>query len=148
MPSTTAEVIFIGGEYWPTQTGKDRWKLRANDGREFGVWDKGVYDGVMNALQQPLMCEVGSKQDDRGTWWNTLYAVPALGLAAAKAGGGGGGKSGTTVDITPLVQVLFRIADALENLVAFQVEQRLGKAQPVPTSSGDTGPDEPPADWS
>ena len=154
MPDTLAEVTFIGGEYWPTKNGKDRWKLRANDGREFGAWDKAVYEAVMQHLGQPLQASVYSKQSDSGTWWNTLNGVPSLGVAAPRKDAqpqGGGTSVGAAVDVVP---ALNRIAVALENLLAMQVERFLadGRDLPpkvannpvVPPPPSDEGPQEPP----
>jgi hypothetical protein len=139
MPSVTSEVIFIAGEYSPTQTGKDRWTLRAIDGREFGAWEQPLYDAVMQHLQEPLVCEVGSKQSDTGTWWNTLYAIPALNVRSSPPPKGGPQSPTTSptvggldaVLLTGIGTSLMRIADSLESLVMFQTEQALGTSNPA-----------------
>jgi len=138
-----ALVVFIAGEFWPTQTGKDRWKLRANDGREFGVWDKTVYDGVMQHLNEPLSSTIGSKKSDTSdTWWNTLYGVPALGLEAARAPKDGAAAAGAAPDMSALVEPLNRIATAMENLLAWRMETTMRQMQPVHPAPED-GPQEP-----
>lgn len=147
MPSTQTEVTFIAGEFWPTQNGKDRWKLRANDGREFGCWSQTVYDAVMQHLHQSLMCDVGSKQSDTGTWWNTLYGVPALGVQAEgppKQGPQGGTPLGAAVDNADMVAALNRIAAAIENMLAFQASRFMAQPAPVVGGTDDEGPQEPP----
>jgi hypothetical protein len=144
MPSVTSEVIFIGGEYSPTQTGKDRWTLRSIDGREFGAWEQPLYDAVMAHLQEPLVCEVGSKQSDTGTWWNTLYAIPALNVRSSPPPKQGAPSTAAptgmdTVVLGMLQDPLNRIADALESLVMFQTQKSLA------IDNTANAPEEPPA---
>jgi hypothetical protein len=122
MPDTIAPVTFIAGE---------RYVVRSNDGREFSVWDAAVFNGVMEHLHEELNGAMYSKQDDRGNWWNTLSALPDLGLTAARAPSGGSanaqspGAGTASADLSALAGPLERIAAALEALVGFQMERAL-----------------------
>jgi hypothetical protein len=137
MPDTIAPVTFIGGERRDTRTGKERYVVRSNDGREFSVWDRTVFDGVMEHLHEEVQGSMYSKQDERGTWWNTLSGLPDLGLASAPPSRGGttttpSGGSAPSADLSALVLPLERIAQALENLVTWQMEALLQGEQAAP----------------
>jgi hypothetical protein len=147
--------VFIAGERRDTRTGKERYVVRSNDGREFSVWDSAVFNGVMEHLHEELNAAMYSKQDDRGNWWNTLSALPDLGLTAPRAPSGGttastpSGAGTASADMSALVAPLERIALALENLVTWQMERLLQTEQsgnvvddyPEPPAPGSRDPD-------
>jgi hypothetical protein len=149
MPDTIAPVVFIAGERRDTRTGKERYVVRSNDGREFSVWDSAVFNGVMEHLHEELNAAMYSKQDERGTWWNTLSALPDLGLTAPRAPSGGttnsqpSGAGTASADMTALVAPLERIAGALEAMVGFQMERVMGAPDyPEPPAPGSLDPDD------
>jgi hypothetical protein len=122
--TTDATIVFIGGERNDTANGKERYTARSNDGREFGIWDRNLWAAVEQHLHEELLCTVGSKQTDNGKWWNTLYALPALGIQAAdtRPNQPGSAPAGAGLDYTVMLD---RIATALENLLSFQTERYL-----------------------
>lgn len=157
MPNeTVANITFIGVERKDTRNGKERYVARTSDGREFGIWDRPVAEALKAHLHEDLACEVSSRQDDRGTWWHNLHALPSLGIARVprQTNGSGGGQAqasgGSSVDIEPLVNAANRIALVMENLLAFVTEAYLAdnhkmvQAQPAATWPNDDPPEEPP----
>lgn len=128
---TTSEgfVTIVGGERADTQSGKERYVVHSNDGREFSIWDRNVYDAVNAHLHEQLKATIFTKQDDRGRWWNTLSGLPDLGIAAARVSRDGNAQNPNAgaagLDLGPLTVILDRIATALENMVTFQVEREL-----------------------
>lgn len=140
MPDVQATVVLMDGEFTPTTTGKDRWTVHTNDGREFGIWDEALFNAVSQHYGEDLLVTCYSKQADNGRWWNTITGAPGLGIKAAdnrrKSTGGTPAAAGeVTVDLSDIVPALDRIAQALENMVAFMGERMM---------RGPSAPDEPP----
>lgn len=164
--AVASNVVFVSGERKDTRTGKERYVVRSADGREFSVWDPNLFGAIQQHLHETVVAEVSSNQDQRGTWWNTVHALPAFGVKAVdtRGQGGGGGGGGTNpspaagLDTLPIVERLERIASAMESLLAFAQEvwidtKTQGAAQveggvaqtsgPGPNWPNDEPPDQP-----
>jgi hypothetical protein len=117
---------------------------RAVDGREFGVWDRNLAEALGAHLHEDLLCEVTSKQDNNGNWWNNLQGLPALGIQQApRQQQQASSAPGAPVDLQPLTTAVERIALTLDNLLAFATDVYLtGKSVDLPGPEDD-GPVEP-----
>lgn len=155
MANVAAQVTFVSSERKDTRNGKERYVARSADGREFSIWDANLHSAVLGHLHEDLVCEVSSRQDDRGNWWNTLHGLPALGVAAVDTrgqngggapSGGNAGAGGVSVDLAVLTPYLERIALVLENIQTFIVASALGTTgapADEPQNVSGPGPDWP-----
>lgn len=136
--------------------GKDAWDFRDAEGRYWKVWEfarlaEAIQERLGQAVEYDTSEKEKPKKDGTGTWVSrTIYGMPGVVEKQPRAG--------ASLDLTPIVPILTRIAEALEALAQKSggapvsrphVEEPAGSSSPAggvappPPSAGDSsGPSE------